>query len=297
MKLSWLDREVTLYENKLDITGRPATLRHILLSAFGRDMSTIVSLRRLDLQAKDYKRQKEQLKDKLQLFSPSALLNSRAAGHLEIQSKSRLMQLDFDHEEIKAFNIEELKQKVFSLPCVAFCGLSCSGKGFYCLIEIAEPERQNEYANHCFKVFGQKGLKPDTSKGALIQDLRYVSYDANMLIREYPVPLRILKFSKEKKPSRPFLKIRHNSNHVLADKQLHKIATAIDGERFNTVRKAAYTLGGLKQPTLLNEAMKRISSNKEFNGDEAVFKKVLVDCFRAGEKNPLDTKFMNLKAK
>jgi len=119
-------------------------------------------------------------------------IQSRKKGNVIAIESTGIMQLDFDHSSIRDYDIKELKQAVFSLPFVGFCGLSCSGTGFYALILIEEPEKLSEYAEHCFEIFKTEyGINVDTTKGRLLQDLRYISYDANMLLRGNPDPLRI----------------------------------------------------------------------------------------------------------
>ncbi len=199
--MNWLNKQVTLYSSHRDNAGQPATYRQILLSEFANSLSAIYLLR--DLQKKyenqligdaDYKIKKSELKGKLQCYSPSALLQSRAKGNIIEIHRTGILQLDFDYYDIQDYEIEELKQAVFSLPFIGFCGLSCSGKGFYALAFIAEPEKLIEYAEHCFQALLQYGIKADTSKGRNVNDLRYLSYDPNMLIREDPEILKIKRF-------------------------------------------------------------------------------------------------------
>ncbi|HUZ58680.1 MAG TPA: BT4734/BF3469 family protein [Hanamia sp.] len=296
--MSWIDKQVSLYTSHRDNTGRPATYRQILLSEFGKDFPVIIALR--DLQKKydnqlisdvDYKIKKAELKSKLQCFSPSALLQSRAKGNIIEISRTGILQLDFDYYDIQDYDIEELKLAVFSLPFIAFCGLSCSGKGFYALALIAEPERLNDYAENCFQVFLKYGIKADTSKGRNVNDLRYLSYDANMLIREEPETLRIKKFKLQEAAKSVYqanyTKKTFSGNSALVNAELQKIQFAAVGSRWETVQKVSYTLGGLNDFNFLESIKQAINNNSSFAGEESKYLKCADVCFKAGLQKPI----------
>ncbi len=296
--MNWIDKQVSLYASHRDNLGRPASYRKILLSEFGKDFPAIYGLRKLQknyedgqINEVDYKIKKAELKSKLQCFAPSALLQSRAKGNIIEINRTGIMQLDFDHNDIQDYDIEELKQAAFSLSFIGFCGLSCGGKGFYALALIAEPERLNEYAEHCFKVFQQFGIKPDTSKGRNINDLRYLSYDGNMLIREEPEILKIAHFKKQEAPKQiyptNYTKKSFSCHSALVNAELQKILYANVGSRWQTVQKASYTLGGLNDQTLLNNIKQAINNNGSFAGEESKYLKCAEDCFRSGSLKPI----------
>jgi len=288
--MNWMNKQVSLYTSHSDNIGRPAAIGDVLLSEFGRDMQTLVDIRKLDRSAPDYKTRKVDLKAKLQAYTPAALLATKEKGKLTEISRSGLLQLDFDHEGIADYDIEELKRCVFSLPFIAFCGLSCSGEGFYALACIAEPERLSEYAQHIFLTLDDYGIKADTSKGKKVENLRYVSYDANMLIRDDPEVLRITHFRTKprmnKSPQSPLLPKAANAGGLIRS-QLAKIQTATVGNRWDTVQRVAYTLGGVADASILYGIKSEIEANPAFNGEEAKYIKCAEDCFTAGANRPL----------
>ncbi len=190
----WLEQKTTIYQNNKDVIGEQTTIEKILFSGFEKNLPHIIELRKLNVNAPDYKTQKDAFKTKLQTYTPSALLASRQKNNIIEINRTGLLQLDFDYSDIKQYNIEKLKQALFKLPFIAYCGLSCTGKGFYALAQITEPERLQEYAQHCFKIFKEKyGIRVDPSKGGNVAHLRYISYDCNMLVREQPCILHIPK--------------------------------------------------------------------------------------------------------
>lgn len=287
---SWLDTEVSLYTTYADNVGRSATFRDILFTEFWRDLDSLVDIRSLDKEDPDYKKKKTDLKARLQCFTPAALLACKAKGNVIELSRSGIMQLDFDYEQIKDFDIEELKKYIFELPFVGFCGKSPSGDGFYALISISEPHRLAEYAEHCFNILSAHGIEADRSKGKKPENLRYVSYDKNMLIREFPEQLRIRRFKAKLQPQ----KTHHQSgqktfvsNSGLVSSQLAKVQQAQVGQRWATIQQVAYTLGGIGQPDLLDQIIQQIEMCSAFEGEVAKYTKCAADCFKGGSLKPI----------
>lgn len=303
--MSWLDTQVSLYSCPADNTGRASTFRDILFTEFAvphewylklykpeekwisdtfNDIDTINDLRTREMT----KEEKVMLKNTLQCFTPAALLKSKKKGQVEEISRTGLMQLDFDAAAIQEYDIEELKQVVFNLPFIAFCGLSVSGNGFYALAKIAEPEKLPQYAEHCFEVLNRYNLPPDTTKGRNVNDLRFVSYDCNMLYRENPEPLKIKQFKPKPKPvytSTTPITITH-ANKMVAD-GLKQISNAMEGNRFKTVQRVAFTFGGLGDNSLLDAINGTINNTAAFHGQEEKYCRCAADCFEAGKQKPL----------
>ena len=308
--MTWLDKQISLYTCHSDKAGQAATYRKVLFSSFATphdafykmdnserwessrgviDIDIILKMRKLDRESKTYSIDKVNLKKIIQGYTPAALLKSRKKNNEVVIERTGLMQLDFDYEDIRDYDIEDLKQAVFSLPFVAFCSLSCSGKGFYALALIAEPERLCEYAEHCFEVFRSKyGIKIDTSKGGNVNDLRYLSYDANMLIRKDPEILKIKYFKAPEvfKPTYSHKKAFPCKNPLInqATEALQNVQV---GNRWKTVQKVAFTIGGLNDYSFLENIKQAINSNPAFTGEESKYIKCAEDCFKAGSEKPL----------
>jgi hypothetical protein len=110
-----------------------------------------------------------------------------------------------------------------------------------------------------------------------------------MLIRDNPEPLHIIKFYEKPKPKKEI-----QSSATITDSrgivisQLNKIKEAAVGSRWQTVQKAAYTLGGLGDPNLLDALKTEIEHSPEFNGQEKKYTKCAEDCFSAGSLKPLN---------
>jgi len=178
------------------------------------------------------------------------------------------------------------------LPFIAFCGLSCSGNGFYALALIAEPGKLNDYAEHCFEILKTYEIIPDESKGKKVENLRYISYDGNMLIRENPEPLKIKHFKRKAQSENKNKFSSHSVNQVeINDKRISKLLAAIaqaqPGQRMSTISKYSFTLGGLGKPELLDSITAIIVNNSSFSDQESDFLKCAKKCFHAGSLKPI----------
>jgi hypothetical protein len=296
------------YTSHADNKGKAATYREILTTAIYEphtyydtkagftagpvvDGSLICELRNLPKDNKHYKEFKAEVKAALQCYTPAALLKTKKRGNVTIIEQTGVMQLDFDQGDIQQYDIDELMRAVFSLPFIGYCGRSCSGDGFYALALIAEPEKLSEYAEHCFEVLKDYGIQPDESKGKKVENLRYLSYDTNALIRKNPEPLTIKNFRK-KKAVRSRLRVTKNNRRKLTgnkvvDNGLSQIKSATVGTRFTTIQRVAYTLGGLNNSTLLSEIKQTIKVSTQYNGEEDKYCTCAEVCFKAGSENPL----------
>lgn len=311
----WLeDLQVSFYKCPADNTGVAATFRQVLLSraagdhewyykdysadkqAFPKgkwvngvsnDLNTIIKLSSVPLEQSE----KTILKQTMQCFTPSCLLKTKKKTAIEEIKRTGILQLDFDYNDIKEYDVEELKRCVFSLPFIAFCSLSCSQKGFYALALIAEPDKLKEYAEHCFNVLLDYGIKADTTKGRNVNDLRFLSYDENILIRENPEPLQIKHFRKKQQP-KTVTTVKSNNTIYNKDSKivrngLKSISEAQPGQRWQTVQKVSYTLGGLGDSNILFDINSCINSNPSFTGEETKYIECATICFNEGMTRPI----------
>lgn len=303
--MEWLTKQVSIYKCPADNTGRLATYRQILCTEFAmdhewyfkaynperwisgvfNDLETIIDLRTREMT----KEEKIMLKQTMQCFTPAASLKTKKKGFVEEIERTGHIQIDFDYADIREFDLEELKLAFFDLPFVALAQKSCSGNGFWGLIQISEPDRLADYTEHCFEVLEKYGVPADTSKGRNVQDLRFVSYDCNVLIRENPQPLKIKAFKKKKAP---VVKINTSSvptsNNEVIDRCLRLIANCQEGERWATVQKASYTLGGLNDDSVLQQIYRVIKAGTQFTGLEDKYCECAKVCFNDGKMKPLN---------
>ncbi|MFT4154723.1 BT4734/BF3469 family protein [Parafilimonas sp.] len=286
--MNWLEQHTALFDNHSATQSRVATIDGILRYEFWPSLPHVFSMRKLDEGSPDYDNQKRGLKAKLQGWTPAGQCQSRKKDDTS-HIRTNVLQLDFDEAAISEYDIEELKKAVFDLPFIGFCGLSCSGKGFYALALIEEPERLAEYAQHCFNVFEHiYGIKPDTTKGRNVTDLRYVSYDANMLIRDDPTPLKIKKFYSKPVEYKPQQQANYTgkTNRYVA-KCLDVLANVQPGSRNSTVNSIAYAVG---QRSGTQENLQTIKDiiygNTVFADGIAEFIRCAERSYREGQRKP-----------
>jgi hypothetical protein len=288
---NWLFKKVSHYKTHKDNIGQVTTFQDIL--CFPEETEVLKKLRAQGKNDPGYKAKAVSLKNRLECFTPAALLKSKAAGKVTEIERTGIMQLDFDSQAIKEYDIEELKQAVFSLPFVGYCGLSCSGNGFYALALIAESERLTDYAEHCFEVFKLYGVQVDETKGKKVSDLRYISYDDRELIRENPKPLKISRFRRKEGHKNTSggktSPLRVDSKEAVVKKHLKELSEVQAGNRWPTVQRVAFTLGGFNDPELLEEIRAAIMDNSEFAGQEEKYLTCANDEWEAGLNKPILT--------
>ena len=130
-----------------------------------------------DTDEKGYKR----IKMQLPMFTTSCLCGSSAK---EIDKYTNLICLDIDEKDNQQLSIEELRQKVNSLPYTLFSSKSVGGKGLYILIAVDGDK--DTFINH-FKAlqdeFSQMGIVIDKACKNLNR-LRVISYDTESYYNE-----------------------------------------------------------------------------------------------------------------
>jgi hypothetical protein len=218
-------------------TGEEVTFRQVVLSRFADNLPELLKLKNLDPTSPNYKERKNELKGRLQCFTPAASLQLREKGNTVVKERTGLLQLDFDNVR----DVESLKKQVFQLPFIAYCSVSCSGQGFYALAAIAEPEKLSQYGEHLFHIFKKYGVRVDTTKGRNESDLRFVHYDCNMMIRDHPKPLQLLDHSY-RQPPKTFPRLRENVFKMALNAATNKYGSFAEGNRHNFIWLACKTL-------------------------------------------------------
>ncbi|MBA2500045.1 MAG: hypothetical protein H0V30_09995 [Chitinophagaceae bacterium] len=300
--MCWLDFTPGLFSCVSDNFSRPRTFREIYFTDFNinhdwfykneqlkrwisgnsNDLQTQMQIRSLNPLAEDSQQVKLNLKLTLQCYTSSAYYTCKKKGEEVLVDKLPILCLDWDH--LGNHDLEYLKKQIFEIPSVCFVSKSVGGKGLFALFLIAEPEKLQSYAEHFFIVFDKYGLKPDTTKGRNYTDLRLVSYDCNMLIRDYPAALKVKRFSAP-------VRATHNSNHSfnnhsgLVKWAIKEINSAQVGQRFEIVRKVSYAMGG--RSTGLENILDAIKHCSQYAGVETKYLTHAEQAFAAGKLKPI----------
>lgn len=294
---SWLDIKTSLFCCPADNYGQPRTYRQVLFEDVKRkhrwfrrendlwvtgdatDINTIERIRANHVTGAE----KIISKQTLQCYSPSALYKTKKKGSECIESKTGVIQFDFDN--ISQEDIAASKNAIFSLPFIGCVMDSVSGCGIFALGIIAEAGKLRQYAENCFKVFSYYGLHVDSSKGRNYSDLRFVSYDPHALIREYPEPLRIERFhNTAPEVTHPATHRRVNNGSIISW-AIFQIKNAQVGQRFEAVRRVSFTLGGYGQG--LEQIKETIINSHQYYKVEGKYLKHATEAFEAGSKKPI----------
>ena len=140
-------------------------LENILFSE--RVRAKVEALRSLPYGSKEF----QLAKRSMPCYTPSGVFEVRNSEGLI--SHSGVLCIEWDAVE----DCQELKELLGSLPFIYYGGLSCSGRGVFALIKIAEPIKHREYFRALSEYFGGIGYRVDES-GKDVCRLRVASYDA-----------------------------------------------------------------------------------------------------------------------
>lgn len=117
------------------------------------------------------------VKKSLPCFTPSIICTKRGTDH--IVSHSGYVCLDWD-------NIDDpmkLKINLTKFSFIAFCGLSCSGRGLYAMIRIEQPNMHRQHYEALLEFFDRLGIPADPACKDLART-RIISYDPQYYYNE-----------------------------------------------------------------------------------------------------------------
>lgn len=132
-----------------------------------RVMARVEALRALPYGSAEFNQAKRQMP----CYTPSGVFSVRNSEGLI--SHSGVLCIEWDKVE----DVDALKDLLGGLPFVYYAGLSCSGRGVFALVKIAEPTKHREYFRALSEYFGGIGYRVDES-GKDVCRLRVASYDA-----------------------------------------------------------------------------------------------------------------------
>lgn len=122
------------------------------------------------------------LKDALPMYTISGLFFT--AGSSNIYAPTSLIGIDIDEKDnAHVQNFDQLKECIKALPFVAYCGYSCRGKGYFCIVPVEDWCKHKEHFDSLILDFKQWGVNID--KGCRdIGRRRFVSYDPEPYINQ-----------------------------------------------------------------------------------------------------------------
>ncbi len=168
---SLFEAKVTLFKAvRGNERGEPVSLG-TLLPAFtsGKWRERVEAVRSETDEAK-----RKTLKQGLPCFTPSGTFSGRKAT--DMTEHSGFISIDLDAKDNTAPDFDRLKELLPGCPNVAYCARSAGGKGYFCLVPIADPAKHRAYFRALCRDFAGCGLKVDRS-GADVCRKRFVTYD------------------------------------------------------------------------------------------------------------------------
>lgn len=163
-----LSKKVTLFNNVSCTKFKDVELRAVLM---GETFKSKVDALRNE---SDPDKQKS-MKSKLPCYKIAGTFKGGADA--DLKQPSGLLGVDIDAKDNpRVTNFDRLKDVIGALPFVAYCGLSCRGKGYFCIVPIKEPSQYKQHYESLKRDFAQFGLVIDASCSN-VGRLRFVSYD------------------------------------------------------------------------------------------------------------------------
>lgn len=153
-----------IYNSRTPIGSLP--LETILFSE--RVRARVEALRGLPYGSAEFSQAKRQMP----CYTPSGVFSVRNSEGLICHSGVLCVEWD------KVEDVDALKDLLGGLPFIYYAGLSCSGRGVFALVKIAEPTKHREYFRALSEYFGGIGYKVDES-GKDVCRLRVASWDGS----------------------------------------------------------------------------------------------------------------------
>lgn len=141
------------------------------------------------------KRKQRELKAILPCITPSGIFSYCKDDCLDRHSGFICIDIDGGESNPELTDWEHLKKTLAKWPFIAYCGLSISGNGVFCMIPIKYPQKHKEHFFALEELFKKAGINIDSSCKN-VSRLRGASYDKNPVINLGAVPFsKILEHS------------------------------------------------------------------------------------------------------
>ena len=176
--------------------------------------------------------------DKLQL--PAVLFSGEFSSRHDddIHEHSGFIVLDFDHVEV-----ESTKRALATDAFIYSCWVSPSGTGIKALVKIVSPERHRDHFRALVRYFDERyGLSLDES-GINESRACFESFDPDIIIKQSYESFAML-LSEESATAEPEGPTQNFTDYTKLNIAARMVRSAPDGEKHNTLIKAATLCGG-----------------------------------------------------
>lgn len=109
-------------------------------------------------------------------FAPSVTFTKDGTTKDNVKQINPIICIDIDGQDNNYMSTSQMKQIVSKIPYVVYAQESCSGKGIFCLIQVADTNKFKEHFNALQELFKQHGLSID-AQCSDINRKRFVAYD------------------------------------------------------------------------------------------------------------------------
>lgn len=241
------------------------------------------------------KEKRTTMKQKLPCITPSGQFSKRKAACLV--KHSGLLCLDIDYQDNKHIgNFAQLKEELAKIRNFAYIGLSVSGRGYFCLVPIAQPEKHKLHFKALHEQLAKFGIVLDNS-GSDVSRLRFASYDKEAYFNHKATVF--LHYKKEKKPQpQPERTSDSGSENTPLDIIVNMVKGAIDGQKHNTLFRAARLAGGyiagneIKETDTIEALQAAIKSKPNVHSLEDAFT-TIADGIAIGKNAPIKRQSAN----
>ncbi len=190
---------VSLFDNYRDKTPKQVDLWEWLLQPDFKEV--IEKIRTLE-----NKEERDKLKSTLPCITPSGMFNTRKAS--ELIEHSGYICIDIDAKDNPAIHdFSSLRNELANIINVAYAALSVSGKGVFCLIPIAYPEKHKQHFEALKTAFLSLNITIDKSCGD-VSRLRGCTYDTHAHVNREAVVFKHT-FEYEEVRQMPSIKLKN----------------------------------------------------------------------------------------
>lgn len=109
-------------------------------------------------------------------FAPSVTFNQYGTTKENVKQINSIVCIDVDGQDNNYMSTNRMKEIVSKIPYVVYAQESCSGKGIFCFVQIADANKFKEHFNALQEIFKDKGLIID-AQCKDINRKRFIAYD------------------------------------------------------------------------------------------------------------------------
>jgi hypothetical protein len=175
------------------------------------------------LRAESDKKIQDKIKAELPVFTPGALLDTKAAETTPEQKNIRysgFMQIDIDlKDNPNMTDPEAIRDKLAQIPYIALSAISARGRGVWGLMALQQPEKFMQYIDQVYNYFKRARVTIDNTKSKNPTELRYFAPDSGAILNPKYDLLPLEQVPAKPKPQTKQATSNKASGSTLADLQ------------------------------------------------------------------------------